>query len=166
MRPGSVGLTLEGCRDAVPPRARRRDEPREVGRVRTPGWTPTKLYRRLQQHGPRRRAYVALAVLLAASALLAWPGAAADPGDQAIPDRVRLSVAGSSQVAHEWVRGQYPLSAMTEALWWDLPFAVVRAVMLSLAALLAARYYRTVSTRHLVATMTLAALSAGLLNVV
>jgi hypothetical protein len=138
--------------------------------VTTAGWNPTTLYQHLQdpERGSRRRrtAYVVLAVLAAVAALLAWPGAAADPGDRAVPDRLRLSVAGSADVAHQWVRGQYPLTSMTDALWWDIPFAVAWAAVLALAVLLAGRYFRTVTIRHWVAPLTLAALAAGGLNVV
>lgn len=127
-------------------------------------WTPTALYERLHERAPRRRAYVALAVLLAASALLAWPGAAADPGSP-VPDRLRLAVAGSSGVARTWVKGRYSLASMTDVFAWDIPFAVAWALMLALAVLLSARYYRTVTVRHWVGPLTLAALSAGALGV-
>jgi len=132
--------------------------------VNTKTWTPTALYERLEDHRTRRRAYAALAALAVATALLAWPGAAADPGTGRVPDRLLLSVAGSQRVADEWAQGRYPLTDITRSLVWDLPFAVAWSTMLALAVLLAARYFRTVTIRHWVAPLSIAALSAGGLN--
>ncbi|MFI2707499.1 hypothetical protein ACH5WX_08135, partial [Nocardioides sp. CER28] len=51
-------------------------------------------------------------------------------------------------------------------LWWDIPFALAWAAFLALAVLLAGRYFRTVTIRHWVVPLALAALAAGGLNVV
>ena len=134
--------------------------------MRTNPWTPTALYERLHAGRTRRRGYAALAVLGVGAGLLAWPGRAADPAEGWFPDRLRLSVAGSEQVAHTWARGRYPLTDLTAALAWDIPFAVMWAAGLALAVTLAARYYRTVTVRHWVGPLTLGALAAGALNVV
>lgn len=129
-------------------------------------WTPTGLSESLQAGRTRGRAYAALAGLTLAAGLLAWPGRAADPAAGWFPDRLRLSVAGSAQVAHTWAKARYPLTDLTAALAWDVPFAVVWAVALALAVPLAGRYFRTVTVRHWVGPLILGALAAGALNVV
>lgn len=132
---------------------------------RETSWTTTALYERLHDRIRRRRAYAVLVVLAVATCLLAWPGKATDPGSGWVPDRLRVSVAGSENVADTWARGRYPLTDLTSVLAWDLPFALAWAALLALAVMLAARYYRTVTVRHWVGPLALAALSAGALNV-
>ena len=115
---------------------------------------------------PRGRAVglvlaLVLAVLAVVTGLLATPD---DVGGEG-PGIVGVELAGTAETA-DWMVSAYGADSLTASLGWDVLFILCWSPLLALLALWAGQNYRTVSTRRLAFPFALAALGAGLMDLV
>lgn len=105
------------------------------------------------------------AVVLAALTVVTGSLAGLDDPTGDGPGIVGIELAGTAADAR-WMVDRYGADAITATLPWDLLFIACWTLLLALATLWTGQNYRTVTTRRLATPLALAALGAGLLDVV
>jgi hypothetical protein len=110
-----------------------------------------------------RAGLVAVLVLCVPAAVTGYLMLTADPPGS-LERRTQLAMAGRPEVVQDWL-GDYPLTRLSEGLWFDLAFVVCGTLLLAVAVLWVGQNYRTVTARALACPLFIGALGAGLLGV-
>lgn len=107
---------------------------------------------------------VGLVVVLLLAALTWWTASFASPSGPG-PGIVGLELVGNGEGAQRWIDA-YSGEALMDSLQGDLAFIICWSPLLALLSLWTGQNYRTLTTRRLAGPIALAALAAGVLDLV